>query len=272
VWVRAEAEQAIISSTVDTIVIACVSAWFGMLVFTGDPVLAMQVTAIVIIIILGLAFFMVTLMGWEIGAIEVISLVVFVGYSVTYSLHIAHNYSEARPLDPKFKSMVRTLVQRNPSWKGVEISGQPARQETTESVVEIFENAGAIPTDYKLTASGYREVCTRMSVLHVGGAVMSSATSTVGSAMFLLVCDLAIFLKLGLVVMAVTLLSVLFATVALPAILLRFGPSEDPCYKRRMRQLLYRLRLIASGGSQRGDQASAAGEPLVPGHVLEVLS
>merc|ERR1719282_742589 len=83
-WVRAEAEIAIIDSTKDTIIIACACGWFGMLVFTGDPILAFFVLCLVIGIISGLAFFMITLMGWEIGPIEVISLVVFVGYSVTY--------------------------------------------------------------------------------------------------------------------------------------------------------------------------------------------
>ena len=32
---------------------------------------------------------------------QVISLVVFVGYSVTYALHIAHDYSEAKASDPE---------------------------------------------------------------------------------------------------------------------------------------------------------------------------
>jgi predicted RND superfamily exporter protein len=269
VWVRAEAEQAIITSTVDTIVIACVSAWFGMLIFTGDPVLAMQVTAVVIIIILGLAFFMTCIMGWEIGAIEVISLVVFVGYSVTYSLHIAHNYSEARPLDPKFKSMVGTLVRKHGgSWSGVEQSG-----------AEGAAGSSATPGEFRLTASGYREVCTRMSVLHVGGAVTSSATSTVGSAMFLLFCTLNIFLKLGLVVMAVTLLSIFFAVVGLPAILVRFGPGEDPCYRRRFRQVFQRVPGFKQFAQDRQAEEREAGgivgtahEPLVASPVLEVLS
>lgn len=34
-------------------------------------------------------------MGWSLGPIEVIALIVFVGYAVTYSLHIAHKYGDA---------------------------------------------------------------------------------------------------------------------------------------------------------------------------------
>lgn len=29
-------------------------------------------------------------MGWAIGVLEILGLIVFVGYSITYSLHIAH--------------------------------------------------------------------------------------------------------------------------------------------------------------------------------------
>ena len=37
-----------------------------------------------------LAWFMICLMGWAVGVLEVLGLIVFVGYSITYSLHIAH--------------------------------------------------------------------------------------------------------------------------------------------------------------------------------------
>merc|ERR1719240_702087 len=60
-----------------------------------------------------------------------------------------------------------------------------------------------------------RRARTRMAVLHVGGATLSSAMSTMGSSMFLLFCTLNIFVKLGAVVIAVTLLSIVFALVPL---------------------------------------------------------
>jgi hypothetical protein len=34
------------------------------------------------------------MMQWSFGAVEVLGLIVFVGYSITYSLHIAHKYGE----------------------------------------------------------------------------------------------------------------------------------------------------------------------------------
>merc|ERR1719387_2131020 len=91
-WTRAEAEAAIKASTLDTIVISVTCGFVGMIIFTQDLFLASCVCLLVIAIISGLAFWIVAVMGWPIGPIEAISLVVFVGYSVTYGLHIAHVY------------------------------------------------------------------------------------------------------------------------------------------------------------------------------------
>eukprot|EP00435_Cladocopium_sp_Y103_P018188 s2182_g4.t1 len=99
IWVRSEAEVAIIGSTIDTIIIATCSGWAGVFLFTGDLWLAVIVTCVVIVVITGLAFYISCIMAWSIGPIEVISLVVFVGYSVTYALHIAHNYNQMRDSD-----------------------------------------------------------------------------------------------------------------------------------------------------------------------------
>jgi len=92
-WVRAEAELAIIESTEVTIALSALCSALGILLFTRDPWLMVVVMLLVIGIICGLGFFMITIMSWKVGPIEVIALVVFVGYSVTYSLHIAHDYS-----------------------------------------------------------------------------------------------------------------------------------------------------------------------------------
>lgn len=45
-------------------------------------------------VVCSLAFFMTVVMGWDMGALEVLGLIVFVGYSITYSLHIAHKYAQ----------------------------------------------------------------------------------------------------------------------------------------------------------------------------------
>lgn len=94
VWVRAQAEAATKASMVDAIVISVLCSFLGMLLFTQNLLLAMSVFMIVACVICSLAFFMVAIMQWAIGAIEAISLVVFVGYSITYSMHIADIFGQ----------------------------------------------------------------------------------------------------------------------------------------------------------------------------------
>ncbi|CAE7871107.1 unnamed protein product [Symbiodinium sp. KB8] len=98
-WVRAEAQSALISSTILTIVIVVGLALLGMLVFTRDWKLSMLVVASTMLVVCILFWFIVVVMGWPIGAIEVIALIVFIGYAVTYSLHIAHRYGSTDAQD-----------------------------------------------------------------------------------------------------------------------------------------------------------------------------
>merc|ERR1740133_609050 len=67
-------------------------AFTGMLLFTFDFFLSMYVVAATIGVLLCLAFMIISVMKWPIGPVEVIALIVFVGYATTYSLHIAHKY------------------------------------------------------------------------------------------------------------------------------------------------------------------------------------
>lgn len=98
-WVRAEAQSALIASTTMTLAIALFLAFVGMLVFTGDCTLSLYVVLSTTGVICGLLWFILVLMGWAIGPIEVIALIVFVGYAVTYSLHIAHKYGSPLALN-----------------------------------------------------------------------------------------------------------------------------------------------------------------------------
>lgn len=95
--------------------------------------------------------------------------------------------------------------------------------------------------DITFTPAQLREARTRVAVLHVGGATLSSALSTAGSSAFLLLCTLTIFVKLGGVVVAVTVLSILGAIVTLPAALMLVGPAPDAWYKQKVRRLLQML-------------------------------
>merc|ERR1712232_346208 len=91
-WSGVEAHNKIMSSTLETLTISLGCVLLGVCVFTGSLHLACIVMLVVGCIVISLLFFMVCLMGWEIGAIEVLSLIVFVGFAVDYCLHIAHKY------------------------------------------------------------------------------------------------------------------------------------------------------------------------------------
>lgn len=91
-WARAEAQRQLILSTLVTLALVIGLAFLGMLAFTRDCILAVLVSLSTISVICCLAFFMVVVAAWPIGPIEVLGLIVFVGYAVTYSLHVAHRY------------------------------------------------------------------------------------------------------------------------------------------------------------------------------------
>lgn len=97
-WVQAEAVRELISSTVITLVIALLFSFFGTLIVTMDVLLSTFVVMATSSVVCFLMFFMVVVMGWVIGPIEIIALIAFIGYAMTYSLHIVHRYASFRPL------------------------------------------------------------------------------------------------------------------------------------------------------------------------------
>lgn len=94
-WIRAEAEQAIVGSTINTLVVSLACGFVGALASSScDVPLSLLVVFTVAGVTIALAFFMTVVMSWALGAIEILGLIVFVGYSITYSLHITHKYRE----------------------------------------------------------------------------------------------------------------------------------------------------------------------------------
>jgi hypothetical protein len=96
-WVMAEAQKELVSGTLNTLVLAVSLAFVGMVGITFDWLLSFLVVCATCGIILCLMFHITVVMALPIGPIEVISLIVFIGYSVTYSLHVAHHYSGELP-------------------------------------------------------------------------------------------------------------------------------------------------------------------------------
>lgn len=90
-WVLAEAEAAIKTNAMYSI-ISIICAFAVVLLFTRDVFLALCAVVLVLSITSGVAFFIVVITPSTFGAIEAISLVVFIGYSVAYILNVADTF------------------------------------------------------------------------------------------------------------------------------------------------------------------------------------
>eukprot|EP00930_Biecheleria_cincta_P041607 TRINITY_DN28546_c0_g1_i1.p1 TRINITY_DN28546_c0_g1~~TRINITY_DN28546_c0_g1_i1.p1 ORF type:complete len:191 (-),score=29.23 TRINITY_DN28546_c0_g1_i1:171-722(-) len=168
-------------------------------------------------VIIGLFWFICVLMAWPIGPIEVIALIVFIGYAVTYSLHVAHSYGSGDAT----------------GWKAC--GSMPA--------------SGIRVARYKRTA---------FALASIGSAALGSAVTTAGCSIFLLLCKLTIFTKLGAVALTVTLLSIFAALVPLPAALLTTGPRYPGPLS--LRNLMNRSSFVAKSKARRERDQLADGQ------------
>lgn len=189
-WVRAEAQSNIIGGTLMSILISVLCGFGAIVLFTKSFCLALFVSAVVMAIMLAQAFFMVVVMGWRLGAVEVVALIVFVGYVFTYNLHIAHMYQCCSGLE---------------------------------------ENA---------TKQELRAERVRFALYRMGRSTVGSAATTLGCSLFLFFCTLRFFVKFGAVIFSVTSLSVIYALILLPALLMLCGPVKPPCLPRILQSCL----------------------------------
>jgi hypothetical protein len=97
-WITVESTGELYRSTAITFAVLIGVGFLGMAVFTRSGTLALLVVLATITVISALFFFVVVCMGWEVGLVEVIALIYFIGYSLTYSLHIAHKYASRTAL------------------------------------------------------------------------------------------------------------------------------------------------------------------------------
>jgi len=180
-WVRVGAQHGIIQSTAAIILISVAAGFLAMVLFTGSCSLALLSMVSVMLIVVSLLFFMVTVMQWAVGAIEVVALIVFLGYMFTFNLHISHAYIHAPG---------------------------PSRGDHNGRATLLNER--------------FRRI--RYALVSMGQSLIGSATTSVGCALFLIFCTLQFFVKFGLVILSVTVLSLVYALLFLPALLLVCGP------------------------------------------------
>lgn len=251
-WQSSEAEEVILSSTLTTLIISFSCVFIGVMVFTCSVHLAIIVMTIVIIIVVGLLFFMTIVMDWAIGAIEVLSLIVFVGFAVDYCLHVGHKYhschindvvveesdeEEQEEVRPRASSRLSRLSRRTSITSGM-TRNSPSRltRRLTVSMSDVPKWDPSLSVkDRENKKKSNRQIMqtnrgaerferAKYALERIGPSVVGSALTTIGSASFLLPCTVHVFTKLGAVVCGVTVYAVVFALVPLPALLMCIGP------------------------------------------------
>jgi hypothetical protein len=205
-WQSVESDTIVISSSVETVLVAAVCAFVCVLFSTRNVLLSFVVVTVVLCVIVTLLFIMISIMGWALGPIELISLIVFVGYAVTYPLHVAHSF-----IDAKVEEVIEGFGEEDvplkafgADWPNLIASG-------------------------KLTNFQTRHLKVSMAIYHIGGAILCSALSTAGASLFLFFCEIRVFFQLGFVLMTVTVLALVAALVTMPAILLVINLDYDIC-------------------------------------------
>lgn len=150
---------------------------------------------------------------------------------------MAHSFSEVNSGDVRLLPLLRRQAgtARPP--------GSPRGLQATSEIVATF------------SVEQIRLARTRLAVMRVGAAILSSGFTTLGCSAFLLLGVMRIFAKLGGVVITVTLLSILCSLVVLPAAIILFGPPLEPWYMPYLKRFARRLR---------GDKAQGAEQSRKP--------
>jgi hypothetical protein len=96
-FVMAETEDGIVSSTFWCAIISLTCAVVSISLFTGSAILALTVSLTVAMVVACQAGTMFVVLGWSFGAVEAISIILFVGFSVDYTLHVAEAFHMSPP-------------------------------------------------------------------------------------------------------------------------------------------------------------------------------
>lgn len=192
-WINVEAQDGIIRSTVTTITSAIFIGYLAAVIFTQDLVLSLFPMLSVGLTVLCLLFMMVGVLQWPFGPVDVISLIVFLGYMFTFNLHVAQYYNHA------------------------------------EVALDLDEDGTIDPADEAERKQEERYCRVNHALASVGQSLIFSAGTTTASAIFLLCCVLQFFVKFGAVILSVTVLSILHSLIFLPALLLICGPTSKSC-------------------------------------------
>lgn len=95
-WVRAETEIRIVYSTLECAGISIFCSLAVVIIFTGNLALAVYLILSIMCVIVCLAALMFGVLGWSFGAVEAVGFIVFVGFTVDYTLHMAESFNQSK--------------------------------------------------------------------------------------------------------------------------------------------------------------------------------
>merc|ERR1712190_106614 len=88
--------KSITTSTIEAFVTSVVITFVSMLLFTGSPLLAFYTILTILLIIMTLLGCLTAITGWPFGPVQVVGVIIFIGMSVDYSLHLTHGFNTHR--------------------------------------------------------------------------------------------------------------------------------------------------------------------------------
>jgi hypothetical protein len=177
-WVRMSTEIVAVSGAVWGVAMSTVLCLAAIVILTGHLGLSLLMIATicaVIATVVGIFFYA----GYELGAVEAISLSIIVGTSADYGSHVVEAFLGA--------GHVRSVLRERKAFRAERVSVALAR---------------------------------------IGMPVFSAAVTTAGATALLLFCRIAIFAKFGTITLVLTVVSITYSLIGLPALLNTCGPAR----------------------------------------------
>jgi len=193
-WKGAATEKALVQGSLETIFFVSGTAFVCTILSTFSCCLSIVSVLLVLMIVL-LLFFMICIMGWTLGPIELLGIIFFVGYTASYPLHVVHSFCHVSK-----DSIAEECMAMLPSRK--------AHHECHQDDASV------------ITWSEARRVKVIIALRQIGGAVVCSTISICGVGFFLFFAQINLLLKFGIMLVAVSLLSLIMVLTLFPAILL----------------------------------------------------
>lgn len=94
-WTDLDQFEEIIKGSIIAMSVLAVLVTVVIILFTGSLALCIFIVAALLMIAIMMSFVVVVCFQWEVGVVEGVAFVYFMGYSLTYVLHVAHVYADS---------------------------------------------------------------------------------------------------------------------------------------------------------------------------------